>query len=591
MKYHPMDVVTRPNAKRTKVAEAEEDDSLPSTSEARTTRSKSVAVEKVKYDMSFHPLGEVLPKAPTARKTAKSISSSTSGSSSRRSDTSSVVNPANLFTQPIELDWLDLSDFDRRVYLLQQGSPIKGTAIPLKWSRVIRILISEEHLTRQQLKDWGGEEELKQRYERVRLQMVAFFGADKEPENRKGWKVYHMEGFEVYDLPSTYERETNGKGSKTRAEAMDEADMVSEDESDEDDNYPMDYQLHTEHTDRLSSARHRARLEDSSNELAGSMHEIRDEMIGSIDDAMMSEGEVTAEHEQHVRQKEAVDIVLSDRASTVSAVSPFSKDSSYSTDPGPTFKAPVAAVANMTEISTMQDRVSAVPVVSDETESAGGTAQPSSVHPVKTSTSLAVDGLTRGSNEPADVVQFLKALLPDTADSLDAASPQETVQVPPKTPVNTKRMKCAASSAATFTIHEDAEGTSPRVNKQVALHPISPSTDVPKENYGQTNQDEPDPPSQQSLNDWAVRDRPARTGEAVNVSRGAVHHAASEANPSSGHRRPVFQPLPLGTNFDVVIEARVASRATSLPTGASAGRSAVTTGMAAQHLIEGRARR
>ena len=511
--------------------------------------------------------------------------------SSRRSDTSSVFDPENLFTRSIELDWLDLSDFDRRVYLLQQGSPIKGTAIPLKWPRVAQILISEKHLTRKQLKDWGGEEALKQRYECVRLQMVAFFGADKEPEDRKDWKVYHMEGFEAYDLPSDYAGETNGKGLETRTEGMDEADTESEDESDDDDNDPWDYRLNTEDTNRHSSARHRARLDESSYELSGSMHEIRDEIMSSIDTVMISEGEVAVEYEQHVRQKEAVDIVLSDRASIASAASPISKGLLYSTDAWPTLEAPVAAMAKMTETSVMQDRATAVPAVIDETESAGGTTRPSSAHVADTSTKLALDGTIRESSEPTDLLRLLNDLVPDTADSFATVRPQETFQVQHTTPVNTRRMKCAASSAATFTIHEDPEDISPQVNKQVALHPISPLTDMPKENYEQTSQDELDPPSQQLLNDQAIEDRTARTREAVGVFGNAVHHADSEINSPSSQRRPVFQPLPLDTNFNVVIEPRIATRATSVPTGASAGISTVTTGIAAQTFIDGSVRR
>ncbi|KAL9118508.1 MAG: hypothetical protein Q9187_004947 [Circinaria calcarea] len=575
MKYHPMDVVTRPNAKRTKVAEAEEDNSPSPSGEGRKTRSKSVGVKKVKYDISFHHLDD--------------NSSSNSQCLSSRSETSGVFNRESLFTQPIEDDWLDLSDFDRRVYLLQRGSPIKGTAIPLKWSKVAEILISEKYLTRKQLKDWGGEVELRQRYERVRLQMEAFFGADKEPENRKDWKVYQMEGFEVYDLPSTYPAKPNGKGWGSQAEATDEREMESEDEMEDIDDDLIDHQLGSEIANRHLSARYQVQVDGLSDEPSGSMHEVRDELMDSIDEVTMTEGEVGRENEHHLGQLEVVDIVLSDRANTSIAASPLSKDWVYSTEAWQTTVAPMASVI---QTSGIEGGEIILPVASIENESAHDKVWASSDPAADTSIKSARDDSVRGLSESAALTRDLKGLFPHAAESFDAANPRETSQTQHTTPLNSKKMKRTASSAATFTIHEDPEGTNLEVNERVALHPISPATDIPKENFGRTNHDDLDLPSRQLLNDWGLRDRTARANEATDVSASAVLPGASQTSSSSTRRRPVFQPLALDYNLDVVIEViRITPRATSVPTGASSGISTVTTGTAAQNFIEGSIRR
>ncbi|KAL9112805.1 MAG: hypothetical protein Q9187_007714 [Circinaria calcarea] len=76
--------------------------------------------------------------------------------------------------------------------------------------------------------------------------------------------------------------------------------------------------------------------------------------------------------------------------------------------------------------------------------------------------------------------------------------------------------------------------------------------------------------------------------EATDVSASAVLPGASQTSSSSTRRRPVFQPLALDYNLNVVIKA---PRATSVPTGASSGISTVTTGTAAQIFIEGSVRR
>ena len=587
MKYHPMDIVTRPNAKRTKEANAEEDNSPPPIGEVRKTRSKSVGVKKVKYDMSFHPLDDVIPKAPVARKVTKSASSSNSQYSSPRPETTGVFNPENLFTRPIEVDWLDFSDFDRRVYLLQGGCPINGTAIPLKWSKIAQILISEKYLTRKQLKDWGGEIELKQRYERLRLQMVAFFGAEEEPENRKDWKVHHMEGFEVYDLPSTYSGKVDGEGSESQSEATDEEEMESQDEIEEVDEDLVNYQHGSNLANQVLSARSQAQAVGLSDELSRAAHEIQDELMYSIDEIMMTEGEVGREYEQHLGQREAVDIVLSEHGSTSGAASPFPNDLVHSTE---VWQTTVAPMANTTETFGMEDGVIAVPVESVETESVCGRVRASSGPAVDTNPKSAGDGFVRGLSEPADLVR--KDLLPHAAEDFDVASPRETYQTQHTTLVNTKRMKRTASLAATFTIHEDSDDTNLEVNENVALHPISPATEILKENFGRTNHDGPDLPSRQLLNDLAFGDRTARANEATDVSASAVLPIASQTSSSSTRRRSVFQPLPLDSNLDVVIEAtRVTARATSVPIGGSSGISTITIGTAAQNFIEESARR
>ena len=219
MKFHPMDPVVRPNFKRTldhleKSALAK---SEPVPARAKLEASGSTC------DRSHHPTDDLVPQK--GRKRCASISSA---ASSQRiiANSSDEDEPEfdNLFLKPVYADWHDLLSLDRRIYLLQRGAPLKGNALPLKWDKVVKILIDELYFTRIEYKNWGGLTCLKERYERVCLQMQRLYEAEKEAGNKKSWAIMYAESFRVFDLKPRLigRREPKSNGSKsTRRSVLD----------------------------------------------------------------------------------------------------------------------------------------------------------------------------------------------------------------------------------------------------------------------------------------------------------------------------------------------------------------------------------
>ena len=97
------------------------------------------------------------------------------------------------------LDWNKLQEIDRCIYRLQKGAPLNSKTLPLIWQHVKDRLYEEGHIT---LDDKRGEEStgwVKARYESVRVGVQAFFKAQAEPMDKKHWTVFHAEGLNVYD--------------------------------------------------------------------------------------------------------------------------------------------------------------------------------------------------------------------------------------------------------------------------------------------------------------------------------------------------------------------------------------------------------
>ncbi|KAI9821636.1 MAG: hypothetical protein M1827_002217 [Pycnora praestabilis] len=198
MKHHPMNDVLRPSQAGKRHVTDDLLPHFPSPKRRRSIRGSAVEKPKVNYDMKHHPMDDGI-ETPTLKKSANSINS-TKTSTQKRSESLSVKDPDNPFSQPIPSDWQEFEAYDRRVYLLQMGSPVKGTALPLKWPQCVDTLIKEKHFTRKQLLAWGGNDAVRSRYNKVRLSLQKSFRAKDEPENRKDLIYSVVEEFDVYDL-------------------------------------------------------------------------------------------------------------------------------------------------------------------------------------------------------------------------------------------------------------------------------------------------------------------------------------------------------------------------------------------------------
>ena len=112
-----------------------------------------------------------------------------------------LLNGVNPYLKTSATDWDELRHFDRRLFLLQQGAPIKGDNMPYDWSAVKRILFKEGFSINQDFFDGVKDAQyLQRRYECVRIGLEAFFNAKPETENRMEWTLFRVEDFDVYDL-------------------------------------------------------------------------------------------------------------------------------------------------------------------------------------------------------------------------------------------------------------------------------------------------------------------------------------------------------------------------------------------------------
>lgn len=243
MRFHPADKILRPNYPATKAAcqtsegsesdtaadedsskdhddEAEERSRSPSSSpkrevkgpEHRSTRTGR-QVKVANYDMKHHPMDDVLrPKAAAKRSVrfsgmpdsyqSQSFKAKTSTrTTAESSPTTTFDNP---FTKSLPKNWHQLSEFDRRLYQLQDAAPLGSKILSLRWPQVVKHLIEEKLLSNEQLGACGGYAALQARYEDVRVAVRASFGpvVHDEPKTNGDLIWMHAEDFDVFDFPS-----------------------------------------------------------------------------------------------------------------------------------------------------------------------------------------------------------------------------------------------------------------------------------------------------------------------------------------------------------------------------------------------------
>lgn len=61
-------------------------------------------------------------------------------------------------------DWERMEGFSRRLYPLQQGSPLEGNTIPLSWHQAANVLIMEGYFTEKTFEDFGDVEAMMSLY-------------------------------------------------------------------------------------------------------------------------------------------------------------------------------------------------------------------------------------------------------------------------------------------------------------------------------------------------------------------------------------------------------------------------------------------
>ena len=106
----------------------------------------------------------------------------------------------NPYWNRTSLNWDEIQDLDRCVYLLQKGAPLHGKTIPQSWHRVKKVLFDEGLIPLDELRSREGTELLKSRYESVRLGLQNLFNSRPEPIDKEGWTLFKFERFDVYAM-------------------------------------------------------------------------------------------------------------------------------------------------------------------------------------------------------------------------------------------------------------------------------------------------------------------------------------------------------------------------------------------------------
>ena len=103
------------------------------------------------------------------------------------------------------MNWADIQESDRSVYLLQKGAPLDGDISPEGWSHdaIKKILFDGGISSLDELSSRYHIERLKSRYESIRLGLERFFNSKPEPVHRSCWTLRKIEGFDAYDTKSS----------------------------------------------------------------------------------------------------------------------------------------------------------------------------------------------------------------------------------------------------------------------------------------------------------------------------------------------------------------------------------------------------
>ncbi len=583
MKHHPMDDVLRPKAAAKRRAydqppqqasnnngnegSPDEDSDLdvpkpshrritdpPTTPERhRITRAATLGEKAVDYDMKHHPMDDVLrPKAAAKRSVwFKSISPPTLSQKTSKASRASTIaqnDPKNPFTKPTMTDWKKLQAFDRRVYLLQKGSPINGNTLPLKWFKVVEALIDDDFFTREQFKAWGGVEALKVRYESTRKGIEGFFNAEPEPTSKMGWLVRHAEGFDVYDKgvgkkywqshgdsivrpPSTKEikeavREQgdteNDNGQDDHPEVADSNELRTVDA--DNDKIDADKELGA-HGDKTAEAvlDHNQTVSDAS----PTLYRIAKQVLEAESHLMESmRSEPSSEVGAPIMGDDELEAILGDMATP--ATEAVSNDpripSSSLSDAEPQF---LERRQKMSQQTSVGNNAAIVPKISGSqaksslpNNDAGAPSSTVGVVPpsvLKAARRLEQENVHRQSFKKSSHEKSISASSSNSANPDTSATDESlpTCNAPRKV---YKRGARATSSSVEFQVHEDQPGNTPLIKKQVALHPKSPGTDVKKENFGHHNRAEPDSTAAHRRLQQALSDSPSARRSERNIA-------------------------------------------------------------------------
>ncbi|KAL2039967.1 hypothetical protein N7G274_007370 [Stereocaulon virgatum] len=364
---------------------------------------------------------------------------------------SSLQNPY-IFAEPLDYQKLEL--LDRLIYSIQKGAPSHSKTLPMTWQEVKRMLFDHGEITLDELNSEEGTEWLKARYESVRVGTEMLFDIKgSEPSNRNDSTSYHIEDFDIFD------KQQGSRYWKHRSLSV-----VS----------PMAMRASFHETDEV------AETDDERGHCRGGNHfKIYENMVDGDAVVPAVQEEASGSHEDDLEGSTIIDLAYA-RSLT--------EDTQH------------------TLIENMRGKdVLASEAMMDE-EELGNLLSPLSQYPEESLLShlhspfaqlipdLLNDGQPEGVNkgpcreaaEPSQSTQpTTEPRLKDTIQPIInhyIADINRIARAEPTPTTTSKKRKSRPEPGAQVSIHEDLPGGTPFIRRLTANNPLSPGTDIPKEN-------------------------------------------------------------------------------------------------------------
>lgn len=530
MKHHPMDLVTRPAAAK-RVYEkysSFSNDACPGlihvsqsskTGKGKRKNSKAykhASTQNIADDSDGAPHWDTSAATPVEPKTSSSAAD--------------LTGEQGMIPKPATSLWKSVSNLERLLYLLQKGAPADSATLPMSWYDEAQALQAASAIdgTSPGVGFDLQVEAVRDQYADLHHKLQEDFGADEEPSEMEDWTLHYAEDFDVYNLemgdkyfkhrnnhvvqepfhracdwiickPKAASRNdivenasdrSNGTPKGTNADA--EAQAESHDESREcmedghlsgesevptaneevgDLQYPEDLLARREASAtgfEIADSEDDHRLGGSYNDAEGYLRQSR----GEQDDDHLADDNF---EDELIAAMWNSGTSLTGEVMEIGELAPmFSSSSGQNEDEDDELAAALIAEEGVMNSGLMPIFSASSSQVEDEEVTVTDGMFSSSSGQVKDE-----DGeLAAGSI--AEEATVTNGLVPIFSSSSGQAEDEDSEPVVQKRPLN--RRSRNRTTEASFSVHEDEPGSTPRIKRQIALNPRSPGTDIPKEN-------------------------------------------------------------------------------------------------------------
>ena len=461
-----------------------------------------------------------------------------------------LINPFDL---TLFTTWRDLKESDRCIYLLQKGAPLDTETLPLDWSTVGSILVtgymSKDHLTA-----IGGLAAIQIRYEQIRVEMQQYFEAAPEPAYEEDWRPMYMEDFDVYDLKGSATKYWKPSDAnlvpRRNLRAFEKVGTIPDENTKPHEDCNLEQRIH-HLPENLPTPTSMDILMDQATNLSGlGIHEtaeqvatnlMRSELCGEIE-SLMSSREVSNAFEEHANEtNSSIDGAKSDVPGDSEALQSnvpgngmvkalqTRQDMEGPNNGGVMNSLDATKIVEQTEAEDSQrtalakkeglypilqynlldsesssrkveEHTAGDPLVGRSEQNNSEEFQMVLAGPV-TTTNFAAPSFTAINSGPlleegSVLKAYTTALTHDVAHDDNTVAQQLLQEIklhnpqPKPKPIGNNPSIPTHPSGFSFSVHEDQTGRTPIIQKIIQKHPISPGTDVPKENLNTSSTDE-----------------------------------------------------------------------------------------------------